>query len=125
MFKTNETNADSPSKEGGKSPDVQNITSKVNVVGSFQAGELKERNHEFRVSKMVQDYNIKDQAQNPYMSDSEIYAKPNSRQYVRAMAHPESRGGGFKDTRPKWKEVGTKGNALNSKKNDQTYKAKM
>ena len=81
---------------------------------------------EFRVSKMVQDYNTRDGGEkNPYLSDSELYTKPQINRAMRAVVHPESRGGGFKDTRPKWKEVGTKKNALTSKAVDQTYIGKI
>jgi hypothetical protein len=110
-MKTNETNVDSPSKiSQSKSPDIHNITSKVN--GSYQPGDFKEVPG-FRVSQMVQDYNIRDQAQNPYLSDSEIYTKPKQ---LRAVVAPESRGGGFKDQRPKWKEA-TKANAMTNLNN--------
>ena len=64
--------------------------------------------HEFRVSKMVQDYYTKDGGKkNPYLSDydSEIYTKPKVNQAMNAVVHSESRGGGFKDTRPKWNQL--------------------
>lgn len=51
---------------------------------------------------MVQDYNIN--AEPAYASDTELYVNKRAR----GTMSPESRGGGFKDNRPKWRQVGAK-----------------
>lgn len=73
---------------------------------------------------MVQDYNIS--AEPAYASDTELYI---NRRAKKTMS-PESRGGGFKDNKQKWRQVGSKQNAAipNLEEYDvtlPTYKAKM